>query len=61
MAERKITLIVSEEKEPVIKVKAGVSVELVQVSSSGQPDDTKTLATLCGYSSTYCIALVETQ
>lgn len=61
MAERKITLVVSEDKEPTIKVRPGVSVELVEITSSGQTDNTKALATLCGYESTYCVALIETQ
>ncbi|MGO8063909.1 hypothetical protein AB9E28_00145 [Rhizobium leguminosarum] len=61
MAQRKITLIVSDDKEPVIKIRPGVSVELVEITTSGQTDNTKSLATLCGYESTYCVALVETQ
>jgi hypothetical protein len=66
MSTKKITLIVSDEKEPTISIslKPNTRIELVQVATK---HDGKTaapepvLATLCGYESTYCIALVEEQ
>lgn len=57
----KITLVASSEKEPSVRVKAGTKVELVEIETVYLDAETPkhVLGTLCGYSSTYCVALIE--
>ncbi|TPN82561.1 hypothetical protein FJ987_16460 [Mesorhizobium sp. CU2] len=57
----KISLIVSPDAEPTIKVRAGTKVELIELDAVYITPDTPkmVLGTLCGYSSTYCVAVVE--
>lgn len=57
----KVSLIVSPDDEPTIKVRAGTKVELIELDAIYITPETPkvVLGTLCGYSSTYCVALVE--
>lgn len=60
-ASTKISLIVSPDAEPTIRVRAGTKIELIEIDAIYvDPEAPKVvLGTLCGYSDTYCVALVE--
>lgn len=57
-----IRFIVSDDKEPKIKVGPNTKVELIELkfeNTDGATNKDVVLATLCGWGSTYCLALVE--
>lgn len=58
----KVRLVVSEDKEPTIKVSPGMKIEMVEISAKDSKGAAKemVLSTLCGYGSTYCVAVIQT-
>ncbi|WP_424973214.1 hypothetical protein [Dinoroseobacter sp. S76] len=58
----KVRLIVSDDKEPTIKVRPGMKIEMVEVSAEDSEGASQemVLSTLCGYGSTYCVAVIQT-
>lgn len=59
---QKITLVVTGEMKPKIRVEPNTRVEVIEIGfqdTDGARNDDIVLASLCGYGSTYCVALVE--
>lgn len=58
---QRIRLIVSDDREPVIKVSPGMNIELVEISAEDTEGEAKeaVLSTLCGYGSNYCVAVIQ--
>lgn len=59
----KVTLIKSDEKEPIAKIKCtpGTRIEVVEVEIRDADNKKASLgaATLCGYGNNYCVAAIE--
>jgi len=57
----KLTLIESEDRNPMVRVSAGQKVDVVSVSIRDAKTGRKKpmLATLCGYEDDYCVAIID--
>lgn len=60
-AKQNMSFVVSKDKNPKIKVSPNTKIELVKVNfqNAEGTSDKAVLASLCGYGSSYCVALVE--